>query len=68
MLIEMERCPDFCLCKSYVYNRMKKTSHKILAKRNDEPMEYIHTDIARPLPVAGYDGFHYWVIFFDDNT
>lgn len=31
-------------------------------------MEYIHTDIAGPLPVAGYDGSRYWVTFLDDNT
>ena len=31
-------------------------------------MEYIHTDIAWPLPVTGYDGSRYWVTFLDDYT
>lgn len=48
----MERRLDFCLCEPCVYGRMKETPHKIPAKRGDYPMEYIHIDIAGPLPVA----------------
>ncbi len=63
----VERRPDFCLCKPYVYCKMKETPHKSPAKRGEYPIEYIHTDIAAPLPVAGYDGSHYWITFLDDN-
>ena len=52
----MERRPDFCLCEPCVYGRMKETPHKSPAKRGDYPIEYIHTDIAGPLLVAGYNG------------
>ena len=31
-------------------------------------MEYIHTDIARPLPVTGYDRSRYLVTFLDNYT
>lgn len=31
-------------------------------------MEYIPTNITELLPVIGYDGFCYWVTFFDNYT
>lgn len=64
----MERRPDFCLCKPCVYGRMRESPHKTPSKRGEYPMEYIHTDIAGPLPVTGYDGSRYWVTFLDDYT
>lgn len=63
----MEHYPDFCFCKPCVYNRMKITPHKNLAKRGDYPMEYIYTDIMGPLLIVGYDVFYYWVTFLNDN-
>lgn len=59
ILTRIERCLDLCFCKPCVYDGMKKTPHKILAKRSDFPIEYIHTDITGPLPVAGYDRFYH---------
>ncbi len=48
----IECCPDFCLCELCVYDRIKKVSHGNLVKKSDYPIEYIHTNIAGPLPVA----------------
>lgn len=62
----MEGWPDFYLCESYIYGKIKKSPYKTLFKKGEYLMEYINTNIAGLLPATGYNGSHYWVTSFNN--
>ena len=47
---------------------MKGGAHAKPAKPGTAPLEFIHTDIAGPMPVTGVGGKRYWATFLDDYT
>lgn len=55
-------------CTECLLGRMKEKPHNTPSRRGEYPLEYIHTDIAGPFPIAGYNGCRYWVTFLDDAT
>ena len=67
-VVGMRPLPYKCLCKPCVQGRMKGGAHVKPAKPGTAPLEFIHTDIAGPMPVTGIGGKRYWVTFLDDYT
>lgn len=55
-------------CTDCILGRKKEKPHNKSSPRGEYPLEYIHTDIAGPFPVVGYNGCQYWVTFLDDAT
>ena len=62
----MDPPPDDCVCVPCVQGRMKEKPHKRKFKPGTYPLEFIHTNIASPFPVTGYNQSRYWVTFLDD--
>ncbi len=55
-------------CTDCILGRIKEKPHNKSSPFGEYPLEYIHTDIAGPFPVVGYNGCRYWVTFLDDAT
>lgn len=55
-------------CKECILGRMKEKPLHKSSPRGEYLLEYIHTDIAGPFPVAGYNECRYWVTFLDDAS
>lgn len=68
MSIGMNSTSAICLCEPYMMGQMKEVPHTTSSKRGTYPMEFVHTDVAGPFPVTGFDGSQYWVTFLDDHT
>lgn len=68
MLTKLESFLNFCFCKLCLYEKIKKTYYKSLAKKGEYPMDYIYTDITGILSETGYKRFCYCVIFSNNNT
>ena len=55
-------------CTDCILERMKEKPHNKPSPHGEYPLEYIHTDIAGPFPVVGYNGCRYWVTFLNNAT
>ena len=64
----MTRPVNATSCTECLLGRMKEKPHRTPSRRGEYPLEYIHTDIAGPFPIPGYNGCRYWVTFRDDAT
>lgn len=59
ILSKIEYYSDFYFCKPCIYDRMKITLHKSLAKRDDYLIEYEYTNVIGHLLVVEYDRYCY---------
>jgi hypothetical protein len=64
----MDPIPQGCLCLACVKSRLKELPHNHPSRRGEYPLEFVHIDIAGPLPTIGHGGARYWAIFVDDFT
>lgn len=55
-------------CTECILGRMIEKPHITPSQRGEYLLEFIHTDIAGPFPVKGYNGCQYWVTFLDGTT
>ena len=55
MLIGMDPPLDNCVCIPCIQRRIKEKLYKRKFKLEIYPLKFIHTDIAGPFPVTGYN-------------
>lgn len=64
-----ERRPDgLCICEACAQGRTKERPHNTSLCKGRWRMDVIHTDVAGPFRIPGFNGCRYWVTFLDDFT
>ena len=60
---------DFSICKHCIYGKHACLAHKRnLNKKKSEPLDLVHSEMCRPMPVRSMGGASYFITFIDDAT
>ena len=61
---KLTRSPDFC--EACVLGKMKTLPFPTGCQRAIKPLQYVHSDVGRPMTPVLHDGSRFWITFIDD--